>query len=138
MAVILCVSIRPSTRRSGFRLKDQPLVRRDVLPLLLKNSPEIDVELDADDELEASVFLTDEEIAKIDEEVAPPTFESVGRTWTSADGKFMIKAKFVKFEAGNVFLEKEDGKVVDLSIGNLSAEDQQWVRDELKRRQDGA
>lgn len=49
------------------------------------------------------------------------------RTWT-ADGVYRTEAKFVKAVGGTVTLEKKDGKQVDIAMGRLSAEDQDFIR----------
>ena len=51
------------------------------------------------------------------------------RTWTTADGKFKVEAKFVSFTAGKLKLEKKDGKSVDVQIDILCSDDQEFVRD---------
>lgn len=57
---------------------------------------------------------------------APPEHEI--RTFTSANGKFTIEARFVKLnEDGTVSLEKEDGSKVKAPLASLSAEDQAYV-----------
>lgn len=50
------------------------------------------------------------------------------RTWTTADGKYKVEAKFVKFAAGTVTLEKKDRTTVDVKLDVLSEGDQDFVR----------
>ena len=50
------------------------------------------------------------------------------RTWTTADGKFKVEAKFVMFTAGTLTLEKKDGNTVDVKLDILCPEDQDFVR----------
>ena len=56
------------------------------------------------------------------------------RTWTSADGGFTVKARMAGYAAGTVTLEKEDKTTIKVPLDQLSESDQQFVRDELKRR----
>lgn len=58
------------------------------------------------------------------------------RNFTDNTGEHTEKAKFVKFAGGKAHLEKEDGSISQLPMSRLSPEDQQWIRDELKRRRD--
>jgi hypothetical protein len=50
------------------------------------------------------------------------------RTWRTADGKHKVEAKFVKFVAGTLTLEKKDGTTVDVKMDILCPEDQEFVR----------
>lgn len=56
------------------------------------------------------------------------------RTWTTADGKFKIEAKFIAFRNDRVVLEKRDGKQVGVPPARLSEADRAYYRAELKRR----
>ncbi|MCA9267332.1 MAG: PQQ-binding-like beta-propeller repeat protein, partial [Planctomycetales bacterium] len=56
------------------------------------------------------------------------------RTWTDASGKFRIEAELLSYADGVLQLQKGDGKVVGVPLGKLSAADQRWLREELKRR----
>ena len=58
-----------------------------------------------------------------------------GRKFTSTAGT-TTRAEFVefRFQGSRVILKKEDGSLIDVSMNQLSKEDQQWIRDELKRR----
>lgn len=58
-----------------------------------------------------------------------------GRKFTSTAGT-TTRAEFVefRFQGSRVVLKKEDGSLIDVSMNQLSKEDQQWIRDELKRR----
>jgi hypothetical protein len=56
------------------------------------------------------------------------------RTWTDISGNFTVEAAMLKFKGGKVHLRKEDGKVIQVTIGKLSKDDQRYVRDELARR----
>lgn len=58
--------------------------------------------------------------------------EKLYRTWTSADGKYTVDAKFIKFKNGKVHLQNRDGKVVEVSPNKLSKEDRSYYRDLLK------
>ena len=50
------------------------------------------------------------------------------RTWTTADGRFKVEAKFVMFSAGTLTLERKDGNTVNVKLDILSSEDQDFVR----------
>jgi hypothetical protein len=49
------------------------------------------------------------------------------RTWASQDGKHKTEAGFVGFSRGKVRLLKTDGKTIDVPLGQLSEEDQDYV-----------
>jgi formylglycine-generating enzyme required for sulfatase activity len=49
------------------------------------------------------------------------------RTWTSADGRFTVDAKFLAFVNGVVTLEKDDGKTISVNLNVLSQEDQDFI-----------
>ena len=49
-------------------------------------------------------------------------------TWTSANGKFTIEAKFVKSAVGMITLEKRDGSSLQVPMEKLSEEDQKWIK----------
>ena len=55
------------------------------------------------------------------------------RTWTSRDGKYTVRAEFLKLERGTVYLRKEDGKEIGVPIGKLSATDQRWARSAARK-----
>jgi hypothetical protein len=50
------------------------------------------------------------------------------RTWTSADGKFSIQARFVEEIGADVRLQKEDGSMVKIEKSKLSSADQEWLK----------
>lgn len=56
------------------------------------------------------------------------------RTWTDSDGKFTIRAKFLKFSDSKIYLQKEDADKIEVPMRRLSKADQEWVRSELKKR----
>ncbi|MGD9855019.1 MAG: SHD1 domain-containing protein [Planctomycetaceae bacterium] len=58
------------------------------------------------------------------------------REWTDAEGRVLApSAKFIEFKDNLVRLESaEDGKAVEFAMTDLSREDRQWIREELKRR----
>ena len=56
------------------------------------------------------------------------------REFVDTTGKFKTVARFVKFEGGKVHLEREDGNVVELSMNQLSKEDQDFVREQIRRQ----
>lgn len=53
------------------------------------------------------------------------------KTWTTADGDYSIRAKFLKMANGKLTLEKEDGTSLDVQFKLLREEDQDFV---LKRK----
>lgn len=80
-----------------------------------------------DGEIESAIAA----LAAVEEKKAE---ELLWRTWSSADGKFRVDAKFVGFIDGKVQIEKRDGRKVNVSSSQLSKEDQAYFRAELKRR----
>jgi WD40 repeat protein len=62
----------------------------------------------------------------IDKTDVPP--KRAIRTWTSADGKFTVRAQFVKAIAGVVHLRLENGRTVQVSMEKLSEEDRRFLR----------
>lgn len=50
------------------------------------------------------------------------------RTWTSANRKYSVHAKFIKAMMGTVTLEKEDGSTGEVKLDRLCKEDQEFVR----------
>jgi len=50
-------------------------------------------------------------------------------TWSNAAGKFSAKATFAGWLRGKVRLQKEDGSIVEVEVGELSAEDQRYAKD---------
>ena len=61
------------------------------------------------------------------------------RNWTTADGQYRVRAKFVSLVNQSITLQKEDGSAVDVPFNVLSREDQQfvtqrkWIRSTKKR-----
>jgi hypothetical protein len=80
-----------------------------------------DEERRVEEEQQQAKAQAEEEQRRIEE-------EAKWRTWTTADGKFSVEAKFVKFAAGLLTLEKRDGKTVEVKLVILSDEDQDFVR----------
>ena len=56
------------------------------------------------------------------------------RTWTDKSGKFKIDAEFIELKEGKVRLKDSDGDVISVPLGKLSKEDQQFLREQAKRR----
>jgi hypothetical protein len=56
------------------------------------------------------------------------TEQSRWHTWTSADGKFTVEAKFVKSTAGVVHLEKQDSTTIKVPMEKLSDDDQHFIK----------
>ena len=63
-----------------------------------------------------------------------PTESKTYRTFTDRTGKHQTEAYLIKFSGGKAQLEKRDGEIKEVPLKKLSAEDQQWLRNELKRR----
>lgn len=56
------------------------------------------------------------------------------RPWITADGKYKLEAKFVKFLDGKVTLEKKDGTTVGVKLDILSQQDQDFVTGRSRER----
>jgi TM2 domain-containing membrane protein YozV len=54
--------------------------------------------------------------------------EAKWRTWRAKEGGFSVDAKFIRFGAGMVTLEKRDGKVISVDIEILSPDDGDFIR----------
>ena len=59
--------------------------------------------------------------------------EASFRTWTSADGKFTVEARFVEFKDGKVCLEKRDESLIEVSPVVLSRSDRDHYREIIKQ-----
>jgi len=63
--------------------------------------------------------------------------DALFREWTDSKGKSLVVAKFIEYKSAHVHLErKEDGKRIEIPSTRLSKQDQEWIRDELKRRKE--
>jgi hypothetical protein len=64
----------------------------------------------------------------------PQTEEVINKsrwhTWTSADGKFTTEAKFVKAMGDIIYLEKQNGKSIQIQRDKLSDKDLYWIKHE--------
>jgi hypothetical protein len=56
------------------------------------------------------------------------------RTWTDRSGKYSVEAELVDFKDGKAILRCADGRVVSIRAAQLSAADQKYIREELRRR----
>ena len=56
--------------------------------------------------------------------------------WTDSTGKYKLVAEFVSFKDGEALFRKPDGKTVSVAMRLICKEDQQRIRDELKRRRE--
>jgi hypothetical protein len=56
------------------------------------------------------------------------------RKWTDDTGQHTMMASFVKFEGGKAHLKKDDGQELELSMNDLSQDDQKYIRDMLKKK----
>jgi WD40 repeat protein len=59
------------------------------------------------------------------------------RTWIDSTGKYKIEADFLKIEEGQVYLQRTDGKKLNLPLAKLSKDDQAYLKDLMKRRRNG-
>lgn len=57
------------------------------------------------------------------------------RTWTSSDGERKTEAKILSVAGDKVRLEREDGTVFDVPLGDLSEADQEWIQLWKKNKQ---
>ena len=79
-------------------------------------------------------------LAKVDGSTGVAGGSSVGapvariREFVDSTGQFKIRAKFVDFQGGKAFLEKEGGEVIGISMIKLSTADQKYIRDLLKNK----
>jgi len=53
--------------------------------------------------------------------------ERESRAWTSAKGNYTIDATFAGYHSGKVRLRKEDGKIIEVKLEDLSARDRLYV-----------
>lgn len=63
---------------------------------------------------------------------------SDSRKWTDATGKYSIQAVFLRFEDGQVVLQKSDGNVIAIRSSKLSQADQKHVRALLAAKRDAS
>jgi endonuclease YncB( thermonuclease family) len=63
-------------------------------------------------------------------ESADPVDAARWRTWTSADGRFTVRAKFVQATNGRMTLQREDGKRIVVELEKLSPDDIDFVRNQ--------
>lgn len=49
------------------------------------------------------------------------------RTWSDKSGRFKMEARFVRREGGEIFLRRENGSEVKISLSQLSDDDQSYV-----------
>ncbi|NQT17331.1 MAG: hypothetical protein HQ582_31545 [Planctomycetes bacterium] len=67
-----------------------------------------------------------------------PEGQSEIRTWVSADGKFTVEARFVRFVSMAVTLQKADGTTIVVVYGDLSKDDKEYAmkahREYVKQR----
>ncbi len=63
------------------------------------------------------------------------------RTWTANTGGFQVTAMYLGYEykgdgQGDVKLLKDDGSEIEVSFQRLSEDDQDWVKDEMRRERE--
>lgn len=66
-----------------------------------------------------------------------PRLDAEYRKWKSRDGKFNETAALVDSADGTVQLRRSDGSELDIEKKRLSAADQRWVDNEMRRRRKG-
>jgi hypothetical protein len=54
--------------------------------------------------------------------------EAKWHTWTTADGKYTVEAKFLQGTGETVQLEKRDGAIIKIQKSKLCDDDQKWIR----------
>src|SRR5687767_7121902 len=59
--------------------------------------------------------------------------DSKRRIWKDKSGTYEVEADFVSMAIGQVKLRKLDGKEIVVPINDLSAEDQDWIRQRGRR-----
>jgi len=59
--------------------------------------------------------------------------DDASREWKSRDGKFTTRARFVELADGTVRLEKDDGKIIEVPLTQLSLSDRTWVNSHSDR-----
>lgn len=74
-------------------------------------------------------------------EPAPELSTEAMRTFTDKTGQHTTVAEFLEFKTdatrgSRVTLRKTDGKEIEVPMNSLSKDDQQWIRDEVKRRRE--
>lgn len=113
---------------------------RPTKPKPVKTSPIVIVEPEAIPELPLpnvpmDIPLPEKPIEPVKPEVPAVPNPDFGRQFTSRTGSQM-RAKFIefRFQGSRVILEKEDGSELDVSMNDLSKSDQDWIREEVKRR----
>ena len=56
--------------------------------------------------------------------------EAKWHTWTSADDKYTVEAKFIKVMGETVYLEKRGGTIIKLQKDKLSDKDLKWIKNQ--------
>jgi S1-C subfamily serine protease len=51
------------------------------------------------------------------------------RQWKDKEGKLSVKAKFMRLDGDNVFLQPDSGLIIKFPLEKLSIEDQKWILD---------
>jgi hypothetical protein len=71
--------------------------------------------------------LTDEEWKQVLDAIKGSAPQKIKQVWVDATGNFRVEATLVSFDGEKVSLERTDGKVIELPMEKLSAEDQRLV-----------
>ncbi len=97
---------------------------------IISQYPDTEVARMAGERLEALGVATDATaVASATQQVSIDTGEDKMRTWTTADGKYSVRAEFVIANDTLVRLKKEDGLFINVPLAKLSEADVQYVRD---------
>lgn len=59
----------------------------------------------------------------------------VAREWTDSTGRYRVEAALVDVQGESVRLKKQDGAIVAVPIGRLSAQDQRWVKQQASGKE---
>ena len=109
---------------------------RLIGPVLVKGTKTYETVDGASATVRVIRLLTPEETKKIEDEKAAATEAALYRTWTDATGTHKVLAKFIDFKKGKAYLQRKDSQTIELSPSKLSKEDQEWIREEMKKRKE--
>jgi hypothetical protein len=75
------------------------------------------------------------EVSPATVEEKPPKPQLEYRSWTTADNKFSVSARYISYQNGTITLEREDNsKRVKIDEARLSADDQSYLKDVRRER----
>jgi hypothetical protein len=80
-------------------------------------------------------LLDEKQLAALEAEAKQAAEDALHRDWSDINGQKLFSAKFLEFKNNKArFEQKGDKQIVEHSISQLSKADQQWIKDELKKR----